>query len=68
MGTAYDVAQESTWHWLTGQHICNFSVPAYTRDDPPQLCITMCKGHRPKMFLWMLEEFVYILPRLHMDD
>ena len=64
----YDVAQESTWCWLTNQHICDFSTPAYTRDDPPQLCITMHKGHRPKMFLWMLEEYMYILSRLCADD
>ena len=23
---------------------------------------------RPKMFLWMIEEYVYILSQLHMDD
>ena len=50
------------------QHICDFSTPTYTRDDPPQPCITMCEGHRPKMFLWMLEQYMYILSRLCTDD
>ena len=67
-GVAYDMTQESTWHWLTGKHIHDFSTPAYTRDDPPQPCITLRKGHRPKMFLWMMEEYVYILFKLHVDD
>ena len=62
------MTQESTWRCLANQHISDFSVPAYTRNDPPQVCITMHKGHRPKIFLWMLEEYVYILPRLCMDD
>ena len=64
----YDATQESTWCWLTNQHICDFSTPAYTRDDPPHMCIAMREGHGPKMFLWMLEEYVYILSRLCMDD
>ena len=54
--------------WLTNQHICNFSMPAYSRNDLPHTCVTMCKGHRPKMFLWMLEEYMYILSRLCKDD
>ena len=67
-GACYDASQESTWHWLTNQHIWDFSMPAYTRDDLPRMCITMHEGHRPKMFLWMLEEYVYILSRLWTDD
>ena len=49
-GATYDVAQESTWHWLTVQHISDFYAPAYTRSDPPSPCITLHEGHRPKMF------------------
>ena len=64
----YDTTQESAWLWLTNQHICNFSTPTYTRDNLPHTCITMHEGHRPKMFLWMLEEYVYLLCRLHKDD
>ena len=67
-GMAYNMTQESTWHWLTNQHIHDFSMPAYTRDDLPGMCITMCEGHQPKMFLWMLEEYVYILAQLCVDD
>ena len=67
-GMGYDATQESAWHWLTNQHIRDFSVPTYTRDNPSHMCITMHEGYRPKMFLWMLEEYVYILCRLHEDD
>ena len=57
----YDATQESTWHWLTAQHISDFYAPLYTRDDPPSPCITLHEGHRPKMFLWMIEEYAFIL-------
>ena len=67
-GTTYDVTQESTWRWLTAQQISNFYMPTYTRDDPPSPCITLCEGHRPKMFLWMIEEYAFILCHLHRDD
>ena len=67
-GTAYDMFQESTWHWLTNQHIYDFSTPAFTRDDLPHTCMIMCKGHRPEMFLWMLEEYEYIRFGLCVDD
>ena len=67
-GMTYDVAQESTWQWLTAQHISDFYAPAYTRDDPPNTCLTLREGHRPKMFLWMIEEFAFILCHLRKDD
>ena len=67
-GATYDVTQESTWWWLTAQHISNFYTPAYTRDDPPNTCLTLHEGHRPKMFLWMVEEFAFILCHLRKDD
>ena len=65
---AYDVTQESTWHWLTSQHIQDFYMPMYTRDDLPSTCITLHKGHRPKMFLWMIEEYAFILSHLCVND
>ena len=67
-GTTYDMTQESTWQWLTAQHINDFYMLAYTWDDPPDTCLTLCKGHRPKMFLWMVEEFAFILCHLCKDD
>ena len=67
-GVTYDVAQESTWQWLTTQHISDFYAPAYTRDDPLNTCLTLREGYRPKMFLWMVEEFAFILCHLHKDD
>ena len=67
-GMTYDVTQESTWQWLMAQHISDFYAPTYTRDDPPNTCLTLCEGHRPKMFLWMVEEFAFILCHLPKDD
>ena len=67
-GVAYDVTQESTWRWLTTQHISDFYTPAYTQEHPPNICLTLREGHRPKMFLWMIEEFAFILCHLPKDD
>ena len=67
-GTSHNSTQESTWCWLTNQNIQDFSTPAYTRDDLPYACTMKCEGHRPKMFLWMLEEYVYILGWLREDN
>ena len=67
-GASHDSTQESTWQKLTNQNIWDFSAPAYTRDDPQCMCIMMCEGHRPKMFMWMLEEYVYILGQLCKGD
>ena len=67
-GAAYDATQESTWRWLTTQYIGDFYAPAYTRGNPPDTCLTLREGHRPKMFLWMLEEFAFILCHLPKDD
>ena len=67
-GMAYDMTQESTWCWLTSQHIQDFYVPAYTRDDLPGMCIALREEHRPKMFLWMIEEYNFILSHLRVND
>ena len=67
-GATYDMAQVSMWRWLTTQHISDFYAPVYTRYDPPSPCLTLRKGHRPKMFLWMVEEFAFVLCHLHKDD
>ena len=67
-GVTYDTAQESTWQWLTTQHISDFYMPVYTREHPPNTCLTLHEGHRPKMFLWMVEEFAFILCHLPKDD
>ena len=65
MGPAMMPTQESTWCWLTNQNMQDFSALAYTRDNLPCACMAKHEGHRPKMFLWMLEEYVYILGWLH---
>ena len=40
----------------------------YTQEHPPNICLTLREGHRPKMFLWMIEEFAFILCHLPKDD
>ena len=60
--------RESTWCWLTNQNIWDFTALSYTRDDLPWLCMMRHEGHRPKMFLWMVEEFIYILECLRKED
>ena len=67
-GATYDMTQESTWCWLSAQHTSDFYMPAYTRNDPPSPCITLREGHRPKIFLWMIEEYAFILCHLCRDD
>ena len=64
----YDATQESNWRWLTARYMGDFYTPAYTRDNPPDTCLTLREGHRPKMFLWMPEEFAFILCHLRKDD
>ena len=65
---SYDPTQESTWHWLTNENIQDFTTPCYTREDPPHPCMMKHEGHRPKMLLWMIEEFIYIMGCLCDED
>ena len=66
--TSYDSGQESTWWWLTNEHMWDFSTLCFTKDQPPCLCMVSHKGHQPKMLLWMLEAYIYILGHLHDKD
>ena len=43
-------------------------MPAYTWKHPPNIFLTLREEHRPKMFLWMIEEFAFILCHLPKDD
>ena len=47
--------------YVTSMHPC-------TQDDLPGTCINLREGHRPKMFLWMIEEYVFILSHLRIND
>ena len=40
----------------------------YIRGDLPQACTVQCEGHRPKVLLWIMEEFFYILHDLTEED
>lgn len=67
-GTNYDPRQESTWCWLTNEHIQDFSTPCFTKEQLPHLCMVRRKGHRLKMLLWMIKEYIYILGHLRDEN
>ena len=67
-GTSYNAGQESTWCWLMNANIHDFAGPSFTKEQLLHLCMVMHKGHHPKMLLWMLEEYLYILGHLREDD
>ena len=58
---SYDPGQESTWCWLTNEHIWDFSAPCFTKEQMQCPCMVRCEGHQLKMLLWILEEYIYIL-------
>ena len=66
--TNYDMGQESSWHWLTNEHICDFTTPCFTKEQLLHPCMVRRKGHRLKMLSWMLEEYLYILGHLQDED
>ena len=65
---SYDMGQESTCYWLMNENIHDFTMPSFTKEKPPCPCMVMHEGCHPKMLLWMLEEYLYILGHLREDD
>ena len=43
-------------------------MPTYLCGDLPQPCTVQCEEHCPKMLLWIMEEFLYILQQLTDED
>ena len=64
----YDVSNESCLRWWINENIHDFIVPMYICCDPPQACTVRHEGHRPKVLLWIMEEFFYILHDLTEED
>ena len=60
----YNVSNESCLRWWINENICDFIVPTYIHGDLPQPCTVQCKGHHPKVLLWIMEEFFYISQNL----
>ena len=35
-------------------------MPTFIRGNPLEACTVRCKGHRPKVLLWIMQEFFHI--------
>ena len=64
----YDVSNESCLRWWINENIWDFIAPTFIRSDPLQACTVQCEGHRPKVLLWIMEEFFYISHDLTEQD
>ena len=57
----YDVSNESCMRWWINENIRDFIAPTFIHGDLPQVCNVRREGHCPKVLLWIMEEFFYIL-------
>ena len=64
----YDMSNESWLRWWINGNIHDFIVPTYICGDPPHPCTVWREGHRPKVLLWIMEEFFYISHNLTEED
>ena len=56
----YDASNESGLRWWINENIRDFIAPTYLRGNPFNPCTVRCEGHRPKVLLWIMEEFFHI--------
>ena len=56
----YDASNESCLRWWINESIWDFIVPTFICGDLLQACTVWHEGHRPKVLLWIIEEFFYI--------
>ena len=64
----YDASNESCLRWWINENICDFIAPTFIHGDQLQACMVRCKGHPPKVLLWIMEEFFYISHDLMEQD
>ena len=64
----HDESNEACLRWWINEKICDFIMPSYLCGDPPQPCTMQHEGHHPKVLLWVMEEFFYILHGLTDED
>ena len=62
------VSNESCLRWWINESIWDFIVPTFICGDPLQACTVRREGHRPKVLLWIMEEFFYISHDLMEQD
>ena len=56
----YDASNESGLRWWINENIRDFIVPTFIRGNPFNTCTVQREGHRPKVLLWIMEEFFHI--------
>ena len=64
----YDTSNKSCLRWWINENIGDFIAPTNICGDPLQPCMVRCEGHHPKVLLWIMEEFFYILHDLTEED
>ena len=56
----YDASNESGLRWWINENIRDFIAPTFIRGNPFNACTVRREGHRPKVLLWIMEEFFHI--------
>ena len=56
----YDASNESGLRWWINENIRDFIAPTFICSNPLKACTVWHKGHRPKVLLWIMEEFFHI--------
>ena len=58
--TLYDASNESGLRWWINENIRDFIAPTFICGNPFSPCMVRREGHRPKVLLWIMEEFFHI--------
>ena len=56
----YDASNESGFRWWINENIRDFIAPTFIRGNAFNACMVRREGHRPKVLLWIMEEFFHI--------
>ena len=64
----YDASNESGLRWWINENIRDFIAPTFIQGNPLNACTVWCKGHWPKVLLWIMEEFFHIFHSLTDTD
>ena len=56
----YDASNGSGLRWWINENIRDFITPTFICGNPLNACTVRCEGHRPKVLLWIMEEFFHI--------
>ena len=46
--------------WWINENIRDFIAPTFIHGNPLEVCTVRHEGHRPKVLLWIMEEFFHI--------